>query len=215
MEKNGARLIVTIGFLILLIQHFCIILVPFILPDLTISVFYLDILGLLIVGIGYILLYSIVQERKGFYLGAGVCFILWVVFSLIWRIITEFYNISFNSSDSGQAWDNFSTNLLNERLLFSFSFIIAGLLLFIGSILIYKAHGGVGTIMLTTFSLLNFIGVILIGAPIYLLPEAQLSNADNLAVGVLVGLFLKIIIVPIIGLISYLILVLKSGDIAK
>ena len=198
MEKNIGKYVIMVGFLVMLIQHFCLIIIPFILPEMTIDTFYVDILGLLIAGIGYILLFTAIEERRYFYLSAGICFILWVLCTFIWRIITKFYDITLNTSNTNSTLDKFLEQVITERLLFSFFFIFASLFLFIASIMVYKAHGGTGSVLLTTYSLINLIGTILIGAPIYLLPESQVSNATNLALGVVFGLILKIILDPII-----------------
>lgn len=215
MDKNQSRFVVGFGFLIILIQHFCIVLVPFIIPDLIIQIFYLDIIGFFIIGLGYILVAFDIGEKKPLYLGSGALLIGWSFFTIIWRFITKFYNITFDLSNTNTTMTEFLTQVANERLIFSGSSILASLFLFIGSLLIYKAHGGSGAILMVVFTLLNFIGMILIAGPVYLLPESEVTNASNLALGVLFGLFLKLILVPIMGLIAFLVLVLKTNDVVK
>ena len=214
MDKNQSRLIVGAGFLIVLIQHFCIILVPFIIPDLTVQVFYIDIIGFFIIGLGYILVATDLTDKKNLYFGSGGFLIGWVVFTLIWRFITKFYEITINAANTDATLTNFFQQVANERLLFSSSTILASLFLFVGSLFIYKAHGGAGAILLVVFALLNFIGMLLIAGPAYLAPDST-TDASNLAMGVIIGLILKIILVPIMGLVAFLVLVLKTNDVVK
>ena len=215
MEKSQIRLIVALGFLIMLVQHLCMIIIPVIVPSATVQIFYLDILGFLIIGVGYILLFTTMDARKNLYAGAGVCFVLWALLTFVWRVVTNFYGLSAIWSDTNTTAGNFFTKIFTERIAFSVTAFLAALFLFVGSILIYKAQGGTGTVMLITFAFINFIGMAFLAGAFFFYQENQLTNVSNLAAGVTLGLLLKIILVPILGLVSFLILLIKASDVAK
>ncbi|MHA2168960.1 MAG: hypothetical protein ACXAB7_03505 [Candidatus Kariarchaeaceae archaeon] len=154
--------------------------------DVTLKI---DMIGMLLMGIGFYLRAKIFADRAQNFQIAGGCAIGWVVVTFIWRILL-IGNLS-------QIEDDDSFEAFFEAVIGSLILILVGsILLFISGLYIRNTLQGGGSGFFA-FSLLNFIG----SAPIAL----------SFASGEFVVFFLvKIFILPIVGIIIFLIMALAE-----
>lgn len=215
MDKNTLNLIIKIGFIIMAFQEVFILIFPYILPELTIPVFFLDIIGFFLIGIGFILLNNSLTEKKPQLLKAGVSFLLWDVCTVIWRIFTGFYTITHTTSDITLTIESFFTKIVSEKILFSIAGILGSILLFLGTYYYYKVQPGNGTGMLLIFSMANLIAMLFIGYAVLVTPETQLTTATNLNLEVFFSMIIKVLLVPLVGFFAFLFLLTKDDGVKK
>ena len=155
----------------------------------------LDLIGYLMLGIVFINYSYHANTNKAVYQTAGGAFIAWFILRLLWQYILS----------GGQTiYTHFPiedfTRVLNASTLSIFLFVLHGIALFIASIAIWYLIRGVSGFIFFEFAIINlFVNVLLF--------TAILSGNQN----VTGELSFIIIIVPIFGILTFTLFLLKSS----
>ena len=194
-----ARLILQTGALVVFL-HNLLFISSFGINSILNFIFYLDLIGFFLLGIGYIV-WSFQEENRNNKTPlriTGVMIILWLVLRVYWQFfLTKGSLLSFNEgSDPVKLFES------NIQAMMYF-FILSGIVLLIGSYYAWRSFRGRGTFLFFGFGIINLVGILMIT-----LPSLSGSLSQSLDVFIMGG-FIKLFILPIIGIITYLFLFLQ------
>ena len=184
--------------------------------------FYVDITGFLLLGLGYMAYPTDVPSEKKIYLTSSFCIIFWVICRGIWQfLITE--------NHLGNLYDYLQTptsemgilKLLSQPITYiKFPLLIGGLALGLGAFFLFRVRKEYDRRLFMIYAVINMIAVSLISLPIIIYDLYSFLALDSIlsleitAIFVYApffGLLLKIIIIPLLGALAFLRLFLKSG----
>ena len=187
------------------------------LPVLSILSF-VDISGFLLLGLGYIIQSTRNTSEKTLYLAGGSCIIFWVVFRVLWQFIitTNLLEDVLGNVGSGSSMgilDNLGEPL--EQI--KYPFLIGSVTLGAGVLLIYSAKRDRINKLFAAYGLLNMVAVLMIAAPAVILPFVTELNIEipfevtfGFVIAPLFGLVAKILVVPLIGIITFFLMLLRG-----
>ena len=206
--------VLQLGALVLIIQNLLIFLglVALIPKNFIYYDFYIDIIGFIILGIGFILYAQQKQalNTKGYFFRGGILILMWIILRIIWQIILGgnilFSNISNTSASSLTAYLPvfFTTVLANIAMLFAF--IPAGIALGIASIYIYRSKKNLGTkknfdgVLFLAFGLINMITILIMGFSLF----SVAMGVKSLGFLTLIALALKLVFIPFLAIITFI-----------
>ncbi len=228
---NKGILLIQVASLILLVQNLLIslpaitvisLLKPsnFVFYSFVSILFYVDIIGFLLLGFGYMAYPTDKPYEKKIYLTCSFCIILWVICRGIWQfLITEnhlgnLYNyLQTPTSEMGIL------ELLGQPLPdIKFPLLIGGLALGLGSIFLFRIRKEHDRRLFMIYGVINMIAVCLISLPIIIydmysfLALDSISPLEITAIFIYApyfGLLLKLIFIPLLGALTFLRLFLK------
>ncbi len=235
ITKNVTIYIIQLASLLLLIQNlflsFPVLIVlamllsdisPFIFYSILSMLFYLDIIGFLLLGIGYTTFMTPDFEEKKPYLITGICIILWVVCRLLWQffltgnLLGDLNNYLQTPTGAMGILELWAEPLDDIK----FPFFIGGLALSFASIMLFRARKEVEERLFMVYGINNMIAVLLIFLPLISFPIFNLftsitaGSGPSSILGLFIlapyfGLFMKLFIIPLLGVLSFLKLLLK------
>lgn len=199
MSNGTSTLIIKIGLGALLIQN--VLLVAILGGVLLDFVLYIDLAGFLLLGIGLILR-SREGEANSNLMFAGLGVLGWVAARVTWQfILVDSLSLAGETSD----WETALENVLQTLLDMATAFLVSALLLALGAFFYFRSKEGGSTIFFV-YALFNFIATYLFASPFL---GVTLAEAENAIGGLFVGLLLKLLVIPILGVITFLIMILK------
>lgn len=159
---------------------------------------YIDMLGFLLLGVAYII-YAQQEGGDQKLLYAGVAIEGWLIARIIWRyvLVDQLFDL-INDLDL-DAVDNLVDTIQNM----AYAYLFGGLFLLIAFYFVWNLNLEGGTILFV-YGVINFIGVFLLVFP--------LLGGDDAGGGVAVGVILKMLVVPILGIIAFFMLFSKAED---
>lgn len=206
IDKTQNILLLKIALIILLVQNFLIVASPIVGPDFFNLVWYIDIIGFLLLGVGYVL-YSMheVNEKKNLFLLGGLLIVGWVIFRILWQfILIQGLNIT---DVSIEAIEDFVGSLISMM----YSFILGAVVLGVGSVLIWKAQDGQDGLFFMIFGVVNLAAVLMIFFPLF---GATAETADTGALLIVIGFLIKLLVVPVLGIIAFFLMFQNSDKLA-
>ena len=190
-----STVLVKIGLGLLILQNA--ILVALLGGFVTEYAFYIDLAGFLLLGVGLIMKSG---EDKNLLI-AGIGMLGWLAARITWQFILA----EGLFSDTSDDWEVAINNLLNTLLDMVLALLISSILLVIGAFFYFKSKQGGGTIFLV-YGVFNVIATYLFTSPFL---GATIAEAEAAVAGLFVGILLKLIVVPILGIVTFLVMFLK------
>jgi hypothetical protein len=210
--EQADRLLKT-AFTFLVIQNVLLTLGLFLYFTYKFPLFYLllnlDLLGFLLVAIGFILYSTQITEYKKYYFGCGLCFLGWLLCRLLAQYIIPFVflqrgeafydllmSFRWGGLDLGTPESRLSDKLYIlpsihiQRMMYLI--ILGGVLLGIGSILVFCAQRDLKGLTFMIYGIINLIGVY------FLVPFQNLDTAPDAQ-----GTMIKVFIVPVLGILVF------------
>jgi len=160
---------------------------------------FIDIIGFAIFGLG------ILKARNENQLAvkvSGFCYLGWALFTFIWRILSPILfipQVGYLSLDLGLITSNMALIMLNNIIIIIL-FILNGILLVIGTLLTEKIYEGSPRFLLP-YSIVNLFGILMISLPLFI--GVELGTMNIFFISMEIGLLIKIIVVPIIGILLF------------
>ena len=212
-------LILQIGMIDLLIQNliFLIGLTGLVPKNLLPYDFYMDIIGFIFLGIGYIL-YSqqeVVSNVKAYFFKGGILILLWIALRVIWQIILGgnvlFSNISNTNANNLTDYLPVFFNTIRSNIDILIAFIPAGIALGIASVFIYRIKKDLGTkknldgTFFLIFGLSNMIIVFIMSLAFFGL---VITGIRLFGLIVVIVLALKLLLIPFLAIIAFVIMLI-------
>jgi hypothetical protein len=166
--------------------------------------FHLDLLGISLLGASNVI-YSLQEpDNKYYYIFGGVCILSWVfcrIFSqyVIPGIINrrDFLNLLFSLFGLGGIED---LNVSVPSPLVMFTFIFGGLVLCVGSTLLWRGQRERFSVLFMIYGILNLLAVILL----FPLPSILAGKSSSIwFYETLLGKVMKLVFIPLLGIIVY------------
>jgi hypothetical protein len=190
-----STVLVKIGLGLLILQNA--ILAALLAGVVTEYAFYIDLAGFLLLGVGLIMKSG---EDKNLLI-AGICMLGWLAARVTWQFILA----SGIFTDSSSDWEAALNTLVDTLLDMVLALLISSVLLVIGAFFYFKSKSGGGTIFLV-YGVFNVVATYLFTSPLL---GATLAEAEAAVGGMFVGILLKLIVVPILGVVTFLVMFLK------
>jgi hypothetical protein len=192
---------------------------PIIFYSIISMLFYLDIIGFSLLGIGYVTYKNLDNDKRKMYLISGICIILWVICRFLWQFILtgnlvgNLYDYLQTPSGAMGIFELFAVPLDTVKI----PFLIGSLTLCVATIVVFRTTEEAADRWFMIYGINNLIAVLLIFLPLILFPifESFITITEPGSIlGLFVlapyfGLFIKLIIIPVLGALAFLKLVLK------
>jgi len=192
---------------------------PLVFYSIISMLFYLDIIGFLLLGIGYVTYQTLDIDKKKIYFIGGICIILWVICRFLWQFILtgnllgDLYNYLQTPTGAMGVLELWGEPLDDIKL----PFFIGGLALCIASIVIFRTKEEANERWFMIYGINNMIAILLISLPLIIYPVFELMIAGSepsqiLGLFILApyfGLFMKLFVIPLSGVLAFLKLLLK------
>ena len=205
ISRDQNALLIKIGFLAILIQNVLLLSGLFVSVGLFEIALLVDIIGFALLGLGFLLFSSHDNEHKNQYLIGGLGFLAWVGLRVTWQfVITSGLNFT-GGTDPTQAFDAIAQTILGMI----FAFFLSSVAMLVATIAIWHAIRGADGVLLLVFGVLNFIGVFLLFLPLFQLTDV--TAVTNAAASLLAAILLKLLIVPVVGIITFIVLLVRSS----
>lgn len=159
-------------------------------------VLYIDLVGFLLLGLGYILVGNQSDNGQQFLFG-GIGILGWLAARLYWQFVAV-DNLTNSLSDVGLTDPE---PLVDAFYSMVWGFLISALLLMVGAFFIWRVSGK-GGLMFFSYAVVNFIAVFFIVQPF--LGATTADNVDAAAGGFVLGFVVKLLVVPILGIITFI-----------
>lgn len=202
-------------------------------------VFHLDLLGLSLVGIGYVGQSTLKTEGNSWHLYGGLALIGWAVtrvitqyvipfglglheyqqpldyqtfaFYLVYRAIYEmYYRPSY--PESGGTWSGLFRNTIDfPPLILILSFLLAAILLFLGAHYLQFTHKNKGLRLFKWYTLLNLFTVFFL-ISLYYQELNLLGRLTHNYLTIHLTLLIKIVVLPILGFITFLLMGMQRSQ---
>ncbi|MHA2112410.1 MAG: zinc ribbon domain-containing protein [Candidatus Hodarchaeales archaeon] len=223
---NKGILLIQVASLILLVQNLLISL-----PAITVIslldpsnfmfysavsiLFYVDIIGFLLLGFGYMAYPTENPYEKKIYLTSSFCIILWVICRGIWQFLItnnqlgNLYNFMQTPTGAMGIFEILGQPLPDIK----FPLLIGGLALGSASIFLFRIRKEPDRRMFMNYGIINMIAVCLISLPIIIYDVYSFIAVDSVTpleiTAVMVyspyfGLLLKLLVIPLLGALTFL-----------
>ncbi len=200
----------------------------------TFSLFHLDLLGFILIGIGYIFLSKYTSTEKGPYKQAGLFLLGWVIcriltqyiipfglvlqeydmplnyqsfaFYLVYRgFYEEYYHLRFPFD--GYPYNNV---VASPPMILILTFLVAGLLLYIAARTIPQIRDQNGVLLFRAYGMINmFIIIVLSG--FYYQERNIIGVFANNGFITQIALLVKVVLIPILGIITFIYMLRESS----
>ena len=230
--KNNGILLIQVASLILLVQNLLISLPAitvisfldpsnFVFYSFVSILFYVDIIGFLLLGFGYMAYPTDNPDEKKIYLTSSFCIILWVICRGIWQFLItnnhlgNLYNYLQTPTGAMGIFEMLGQPLPDIK----FPLLIGGLALGLGSIFLFRVRKEPDRRMFMNYGIINMIAVCLISLPIIIYDMYSFISGDSITpleiTAMLVyspyfGLLLKLLVIPLLGALTFLRLFQKT-----
>jgi len=196
--------ILKIGAGILLLQNVLLILIlqgafsPF--------YFYIDLAGFAVLGAGFFLLSQEDELHKTNYLVGAIGIFGWLISRIMWQFVVagDFMN---DAGDLGDNLDDFDA--LAETIIdMATWFLISAICLVVAGFFIMKTKRS-GSTMFFSYTLVNVLASYLMASPFI---GATVSEAEEAVGGLIFGVLIKFLVVPILGIVAFAQMVFKDEE---